>query len=342
MLLLALLLAAGAIQAQEIDLREVWVTTQDYSVLRLGPGTHWERLTVLPPGTTLRATGRTFDGRWFQVAYDGPLAPDASHEATLADGKTYGWVAYWLLVWTGNILELPVDGIPTVLTARLSGQTIILHPDSYYYVGEVDPSLRVEDTVDVPTQVELTGRIGTAGRGYYWIQFELNDQYYWTGTWEPNSTRIAYWRLADGTYLYIYGRLVTQMREEISETSATLYDIGSRWRALEAGQPTTCNNIPVRAALDDDNFRPGDLVAEPIFAPVRAALDAAVANANRAIAAFETACSTEGEQRFIGPEDVTAALVFVAEAERQITVAGLLLAPLERRDAVLGGFQPEP
>ena len=92
-----------ALQAQENPgLNEVYVTTQYNAILRLGPGTDWERLTILPAGTTLKATGRTVWGDWFQVAYTGVLDEGASLEAT-RDGVTYGWVAYWLLIWTGDI-----------------------------------------------------------------------------------------------------------------------------------------------------------------------------------------------------------------------------------------------
>src|SRR5436190_24375084 len=73
----------------------IYVTTQDFSSLRTGPGKSFTRITILPPVLTLKAVGRTADTRWMQVDYKG----------------TRGWIASILLVWTGYVTTLPVDGI---------------------------------------------------------------------------------------------------------------------------------------------------------------------------------------------------------------------------------------
>jgi len=45
----------------------IYVTTQDFSSLRTGPGQSFTRITILPPVMTLKAVGRTADTRWMQV-----------------------------------------------------------------------------------------------------------------------------------------------------------------------------------------------------------------------------------------------------------------------------------
>jgi len=117
-LIVMLLCTIGiATSAQDdAETNEVWVTTQDYANLRLSHGENWEILTRLDYGITLQASGRSYDGRWIQVMYEG----DIDHPDATINGVTYGWVAYWLLVWTGDIFELPVDGVKTVRIARPS------------------------------------------------------------------------------------------------------------------------------------------------------------------------------------------------------------------------------
>ncbi|MBZ0286772.1 MAG: SH3 domain-containing protein, partial [Anaerolineae bacterium] len=73
----------------------IYVTTQDFVSLRTGPGRDFYRITVVAPVVTLQAVGRTADTRWIQVEYEDQL----------------GWIASFLLVWSGNVTTLPVDGI---------------------------------------------------------------------------------------------------------------------------------------------------------------------------------------------------------------------------------------
>jgi uncharacterized protein YraI len=82
-----------------------FVTTQDYSALRAGPGIHFERIAVVPPEITLTPIGRTANYGWYQVEYEGQR----------------GWIIYWLLVWTGDIETLPIDGIDPVPFIRIFG-----------------------------------------------------------------------------------------------------------------------------------------------------------------------------------------------------------------------------
>lgn len=81
----------------------VYVTTNDFSSLRIGPGIHWDRITVIPPNVTLAAIGRSPSARWLQVEYEGQT----------------GWIIYWLLTESGPVFDLPVDGINPLPFIRL-------------------------------------------------------------------------------------------------------------------------------------------------------------------------------------------------------------------------------
>ena len=329
--LLIVLLLASAAHAQERPISEVYVTVQDNAALRTGPGTIWDRLAVLPFGTTYRATGRTADGDWIQVAYEGALDSGARTVFTI-DGITYGWVASWLLIWTGNVLELPLDGVVSVPIARAAAPTIVLYPDEYMYVGVVDPSTRVQNPMTTPVRVEVTGRLGSAEGGYFWLQFKLGGIYYWTGSWAvgvPNG----YLELPDASYLYPYSRMITLLRRNINRARGVISDIGGRWRSLDLSGTTTCNDIPEDFVLL--GFTPSDLLLEPIFAPTATALEEAQTNLNAALAMFREECA--GASRQISPEVIRMASIYIASAERNLNVVDNLITPLQRRDPVLGG-----
>jgi hypothetical protein len=329
-LILMLMLWVTAAQGQQ-DLSKVYVTTQDFASLRAGPGTIWDRLAVLPYGQTYRATGRTIDGDWIQIAYEGALDPGARSDFTV-DGVTYGWVAYWLLTWTGDILQLPIDGVATVPIAREAGPTIVLSPGEYMYVGGVDPSTQVDAPITSPVRVEVTGRLGSADAGFFWIQFKLGGKYYWTGTW-ATGIPAGYGELPDASYLYAYGYLLTRLRVEIGRAAEVLGDVGGRWRALDAGQATTCNAIPEDFSLKENSFPSGTVASEPVFAPLAEAMQNAETSINAALAKFRAVCSDP--TRLVDPAQIEAALVDIENAERNLNIARTLLAPLQRRDPLL-------
>jgi hypothetical protein len=327
-----LFLACGLVTAQD---NGVYVTVQDNAALRAGPGVRWDRLAVLPYGTTYRATGRTVDGDWIQVAYDGPLDSGARTEFS-RDGVTYGWVAYWLLVWSGDVLKLPIDGVQTgVPLARAAGPTMVLHPGEYIYVHYVDPSTQVDNPLTEPVTVEVTGRIGSSGSGDFWIQFKLNNTYYWTGTWATGVPGNVH-TLPDGSYLYPYGRLLDQARRDYQQAVETYGDIAGRWTALNSGQPTTCNAIPDDIASRGTGFRDIDLNAQPLFRPIAEALSNAESAVNRALAKFRAICTSLDSRPPVTPDTVGAALIDVAEAQRNLNAVRLLLGPFTRRDPLLG------
>src|SRR5689334_3594846 len=95
----------------------VYVTTQDYSILRLGPGQAFERVDIIPPATTLMAIGRTTDAHWIQVRF----------------GDQPGWIASWLLVWSGDMLALPADGVNPVSFVRRRGPVATVTNTMFIY-----------------------------------------------------------------------------------------------------------------------------------------------------------------------------------------------------------------
>lgn len=326
MLLILVLLLTSAVNAQP---NAVYVTVQDNAALRAGPGTRWDQLATLPYGTTYRATGRTVDGDWIQVAYAGELFPDARTEFSI-DGVTYGWVASWLLVWTGNVLELPIDGVTAVPIARAAGPTIVIGPDSYVYEGEIDPSRRVSSPVTSPVTVEVTGRLGSAESRYFWLQFKLGGRFYWTASWAVGVPR-GYADLPDAAYLYPYSRLTLLLRRNIQQASAVLNDIGGRWRMLSQGQASTCNDIP-----DDFErivFSESDLRTVPVFVPTDIGLTEVAAHLNAALAQFRQVCQQTDRQ--VRPDVIQEALRHVRTAQESINVLTSLLLPLQQRDPIL-------
>jgi hypothetical protein len=314
---------------------DVYVTVQDFAALRAGPGRHWDRLAVLPAGTTYRATGRTINARWIQVAYEGPLDAGARREFTRG-GITYGWVAYWLLIWSGNILELPIDGVQLVPTARAAGP-LMFPPYDYMYEDEIDPSKRVTDVERRYGLVEVTGRLGSTRSGFFGLQFKLDNRYYWTGTW-ATGVPAGYIQLPDASYLYPYGRLLESLRSELDRARRVLSDIGGRWRALGAGRTTTCNAIPDDYLFRGLNFRVEDLNLEPIFRPVAEAMYAGRDAINSALERFRAVCA--GPTRQISPDEIRLALADIETAERYLTITALLLTPFAQRDPVLGDGGP--
>jgi len=333
MLLLMLCLSGLILQAQgRTDLSEVYVTTQDYANLRLGPGKNWDVIAKLDYGVTLKATGRSVDSRWIQVIYEGEVDNDS---ATI-NGVTYGWIAYWVLVWTGDILELPIDGVETIRSARQSGPLITIGPETRYYVDGIHPSTRVLDTVDSEQTVEVTGRIGSTTAGYFWLQFEHNDEFYWTATWETGVPK-GYRSVADGSAVFPYGRLLTQLQQTVNANSYNWDRVSSRWRDLDAGYQTTCNNIPPLTVVRSDFFKPADLALESEFTSAVVALDSLIENMNAATTLLQDVCNRAREERYATAEDVATAIGYIEEADRQYNIIRLFLTPLERHNPLLGG-----
>ena len=311
-LLALLLVLAVPVMAQEdgddgID-AEVYVTTQDYSSLRAGPSIYFERLATVPPAITLPAIGRSADARWVQVVYDGQM----------------GWVAYWLLVWSGNLIELPVDGVNPLPFVRRTLVEAVTTRETPIYLEEVDPSTQV-GVLPENTEVELVGRLGE--RGFFQIQILYQGQLYWVGSWNLRITNGNYHRLLDATYRFPAARLIAQLTRDIQTGAGRLGQIENIWGALQSGRSVACAPIP--AYLGAHSASQSDLELEPLFAPLVVALDAAIAHTNTAISLFEDACN-RGET-YITQTEVQNALEEINSAYRNWNVAMSLLASLRLR-----------
>lgn len=329
----SLFMGVASVNGQGNDLSIVHVTTQKNASLRAGPGRNWDRLATLPFGTTYRATGRTLDGEWIQIAYEGPLEKDARGAFTV-DGATYGWVVYWLLTWTGNILDLPIDGRQLVPIARESGAMLTLGPGNLpIYTGDVIPRDRVPNPITSYVRVEITGRLGT-GSKYFWLQFKFNNHFYWIPNWA-----VGVWGLGgvpDAAYLYPYGRLLLQLRIELSRLNDVYGDIRGRWENLDDGYTATCNDIPADFALRRISFNSGDLAREPLYQPIANALTNVQNSTNAALAKYRAICAKGHSDRLISPDEISAGLADIHEAEINLTLINTLLRPFAVRDPLVG------
>ncbi|MEO8608353.1 MAG: hypothetical protein ABI690_10745 [Chloroflexota bacterium] len=297
----------------------VYVTTQDYSVLRLGPGQAFARLDIVPPATTLMATGRTTDAHWIQVRFnDQP-----------------GWIASWLLVWSGDMLALPADGINPVSFVRRRGPTVTVTNTMYMYDQQFfAPGQRIDFPAET-ARVEITGRLGSGNN--FWLQFWYVDRYYWLGAWNLHLAvpGTFFTTVPDAAYVYPYGRLLGKVYNGYATTVNTYYTISSIWNSLATGQSMSCDSNP--GSIKDVEFSETDLILEPVFVPAVRALQTAVTQTNNAIASLDEACARTGSDRFLTTDIVDTALNNLAEASRNLDLIDILLPPVSNRDPALGG-----
>jgi len=289
----------------------VYVTTQDLSSFRVLPSTNSERLAIIPPATTLRAYGRTSRTDWIQVEYNGEL----------------GWIASWLLVWSGRVIELPIDGVQQPNFIRRTvvfGETF---RDTPIYVEGLDPSTRV-GTLPPGEQFEITGFLGSGD--LFWLQINHEGNLYWVGSWDVNIIEGRIDRTLNGGYIYVYGRANTLLQQDVDNISSSLVGIENIWLNLRNGVNVPCSPLPryaVRTTADRDIER------EPIFTPVVIALDDAIADINATISRFEDICISDSP--FVTIEEVNALLNDLAVARRNITLAQALLNELSDRDPLV-------
>ena len=321
-LLLTLMMALLPVHAQDGEDTQtppytgIVVTTQDYSSLRTGPGGQFERLTVIDPAVDMPAIGRSADMDWVQVWYQGET----------------GWIASWLLVWYGDIISLPVDGVNPAPFVRRVGVAGITTRETPIYIRQLTPGDKI-GVLPADTPVEVTGRLGGI-QGLYQLQIYYQGQIYWVGSWNIRILEGREVDLLDTSYLYAYGRLVRQLDRDISRSMRTLDAIEGRWLQLQAGESVNCSYIPGYASRDASD---SDLRREPGFAPLVTALDNGIMSTNAAISAFEDACARAAEgEAFLSLNDVKRALADIDTARRNLNVAYSLLAPYRVRDPVLG------
>ncbi len=316
-LLLALvgLLPLSLAQAQGDDRNDtgVYVTTQDYSSLRLGPGLNFERITVIDPAVTMMAVGRTSNAEWVQVEYEGQ----------------YGWIISWLLVWSGDLVQLPVDGIDPAPFIRRTGVAGVTTRETPIYRRFVHFSDQV-GTLPAGTGVEVTGRLG-AGR-YYQVQILYEGQLYWVGSWNIRGIGRNFRALFDTSYLYPYGRLVVEFQRDIDTAVRRLSQIEDIWRRLQAGRSVSCGFMPLYVTRSTTDT---DVRQEPNFAPAVRAFDSGAAQINAAIAAFEDACGREETNFYLTQQEVDDALIEIENARRNLVVSDSLLNSLQVRNPLV-------
>jgi hypothetical protein len=311
LLLLIVFLSALTVRAQE---SQVYVTTQDYVSLRQGPGLYFERIAVVPPSETLPAFGRTVTNNWLQVEYNGQR----------------GWIAAYLLVWSGDWFNLPVDGVEPVPFARRTFTTATTNRETPYYpIYTHDPSIRI-GTLPPGTTLEITGRFGSSD--FIWLQFYRDGQYYWAGAWNFNIEGDPL-TLTDAASVYPYGRLIGQVRSGLLNARPTFSLIRSIWRGIDNRGSGSCIDIPRRARVI--NFSMSDLEGAPLLAPAARAIQTAIENTNAAIELLEGVCV--GGTRVISRELINEALIYIGEAERAFVLADTLFEPLTERDPLLSG-----
>jgi hypothetical protein len=310
LVLLAFLLLAAPILAQE---ESVYVTTQDFASFRAGPGRSFERIAVIPPATTLHAVGRTTDNRWIQVEYE----------------NQRGWIVSWLLVWTGDVLSLKLDGLDPLPFARRISVTMTANRDAPYY-ARYDSGIRL-GVIPKDTRVEMTGRFGSGET--IWLQFEKDGQYVWSGAWNY-EIRGDFLTLPDAASIYPYGRLLGRLNVGISNTEDNFADIAFIWRSLASGQSVSCDDLPRLARVIE--FAPDDVASAALLAPAVSAVQSAIDHTNTAIQMFADACALEGADRYLTPEQINAALAEVDAAARDFVLAESLFEPLTRRDPSVG------
>jgi hypothetical protein len=297
----------------------VYVTTQDYSALREGPGQAFARIDVVPAALTIPAIGRTNDADWIQVQF----------------GEKRGWIAAFLLVWSGDMLSLPADGINPVSYIRRRGpmitvaQTMLIYDQQFFAPGQ---------KVDFPAEtarVEITGRLGSGDN--YWLQFWYVDRYYWLGAWNLHLAvpGTFFFNVPDASYVYPYGRLLNKVYSGHSLTLNTYYVTRNIWNNLASGSSISCDDNP--ETLEESVFSEADLAQEPVFVPAVRALQTAVTSTNSAVNRLLEACTLTGSDRFLTTDVVNAALADLAEAGRNLDLVDIMLPPVSNRDPALGG-----
>lgn len=310
-LLLCLLFVGiiGTLPARAQD-TSVYVTTQDFVSLRLGPGTAFGRITVVPAAVTLPAYGRSQDTQWIQVLYN----------------DQRGWISSRFLVWSGDIIDLPVDGIDPYPFIRRAAALGVTTRDTPIFAT---PNLTEAPvgTIPLDTEVELTGRLGE--RGFFQFQVRYNDALYWVGNWNIRITDGDYLRLLDLAYLYPYGRLILSLQNDIALTVSGFRQIDGVWSRVQNGEFVACSPIPphIERTLTDV-----DAQREPLFQPAVTALNTAIANVNAAISAFEDACAPGFTLTL---DYVHAQRALLDDAERNLLIAGSFLEPLRDRNPLL-------
>ena len=165
--IVALILLVGMV-APVAAQSEVVVTTTDNAQLRSGPGRENGSLGVVPYNTTISATGRNKDGSWVQVNYNG----------------TAGWIATFLLSWTGTLDTLPVGGVVAATPQQpvVAGGPVSATNQNVLNVRAAPSSNSAQlGQLAAGTTISLNGRWGSGNS--MWVRFDYNGQPAWAAGW---------------------------------------------------------------------------------------------------------------------------------------------------------------
>jgi len=296
---------------------DTWVTTQDYVALRQGPSRSFPILTTVPAALTLPAYGRTSDTSWVQVEYQGQR----------------GWIAAQYLVWTGDVINLTVDGVNPAPFIRRAATLGVVTRATPAYVDWANPKSLVV-TIPAGEVLELTGRIGDDSGDYldnfFRVQVRYHNTLYWVGSYDLRLIDGDYHRLLDLAYLFPYGRLYLKLQDNLALAIASFRQIDDVWSRLSQGVYVACDPIPPTVA---QQLTTDDASREPTFVPAVAALQNAIDGINKAITAFKDACSNPAftlTQEYISTQTTT-----LDAAYRDLLLSASLLEPLRVRNPLL-------
>jgi hypothetical protein len=223
-----------------------------------------------------------------------------------------------------------VDGVepaPFIRRATVQGVTSRETPLYRHDLGPGDYLGVLPEGVNI----EAVGRLGFNTQGFYRLQIFHEGQMYWVGAWNIRIVEGDPEQLLDMSYLYPYGRLASILRTDIARNTEILVSIEDVWLRLQTGAAVSCEiSTPDarRAATDTD------VIEEPVFQPLVAALDASINSLNAATSRFEDACLREDS--FLTEQDVRLALADVENARRNLNIAASLLVSLQVRDPLIG------
>jgi hypothetical protein len=285
--------------------------------LRLGPSRSFTQLTTVPAALTLPAYGRTSDTHWVQVEYEGQR----------------GWIAARYLVWSGNVIGLPVDGVNPAPFIRRAAALAITTREAQAYANWYDPIDRYSIIPEGAT-VELTGRIGDDQGNYFRFFFRVQVRYegalYWVASYDLRPVDGDYRRLLDLAYLFPYGRLFLDLQDNVALAIGSFNQIDGVWSRLAVGNSVSCSPIP---PLVDREISTADAGREPTFIPAVAALEAAIDQINSAITAFRDICSAPAFT--LTDAYIAAQVSALDDAYRNLILSASLLEPLRVRNPLL-------
>ncbi len=157
--------------------------------VRSGPGTSFQAIGALPPGTELTVIGRNAPADWLQVEFDG-------HR---------GWVARFLLEVTGNVLNLPVTfvgeveapsvpvppqpaegGQPVIVGAGVSGATAaaVVNVESAYIRSGPGTAYQIVGGVMQGDSLTAIGRNADGS----WLLIRFGGSQGWIAAWLVDIT----------------------------------------------------------------------------------------------------------------------------------------------------------